>query len=79
MSNELWSVEWSESQQCFHVDYLTKVLTKNREIFIDPNYCNDWSILFIAKSYSEAHKFVEKLKSIRSVGSLEDKIPESKE
>lgn len=67
---ELWTVEFSEKQQCFHVSQLRRILTKNLEIFLYPNNANDWSLLAVVDTYEEAHQIAENLRTNRGIPSL---------
>lgn len=58
---ELWTVEWSGSQQCFHVDTLEKTLSQNLQAYAEGRV-NDYQILGIVKSQADAHKFADSLK-----------------
>lgn len=61
MNNELWSVEWSDSQECFHIDWLKKIIGKNLECFLEQRK-SDWVLLSVFNSHKEAHDFVKILK-----------------
>jgi hypothetical protein len=56
----LWTVEWSQSQQCFHIDALQKTITRNIAAFMH-NRSNDYQLLYIAKSQEKASEAIAKL------------------
>lgn len=57
---ELWTVEWSSSQGCFHIDPLKRTLERNLMAFIEKR-SNDYQILVLAKSQDEAHQLASNL------------------
>lgn len=66
-TSQAHTVEWSESQKCFHVDTLDRTIFKNIKIFNEPNNCNDWTLVGIFASYEECHEFVRRLKKMRGI------------
>lgn len=53
MKNEYWVVEYSFSQNAFHVDLLTNAIKNNLSCFISKKE-NDYQILAICNSYEKA-------------------------
>lgn len=70
-----WTVEWSESQKCFHVDWLKRILQKNTEMFFE-EIETDYILLGIFKSHKDAHSFVDELKRTRDISSMENRMNE---
>lgn len=71
---EMWTVEFSESQQAFHVDTLDRILEKNLTRFYHPRGHNDWVMLMITNSHENAHKICAILKEDRKIPSLHEKM-----
>lgn len=63
MNNNLYAVEWSESQKCFHVDDFEKTLTRNLNAFADGT-ANDYKILSIAEDTKQADQLIQLLKAL---------------
>lgn len=65
---ERYFVEYSVSQQCFHIDTVNRTFMKNLELALN-NISNDYQVIAIAENYDEANNIVYKvrkeLKSIR--------------
>lgn len=51
--NKLWVVEWSESQQSFHIDTIEKMLKRNTSAFLSERK-TDYKPLAFAESQDEA-------------------------
>lgn len=58
---ELWTVEWSGSQKCFHVDPLEKTIAANLTAFLE-HRSNDYQILAIVKTHAEASQMADMLR-----------------
>lgn len=75
-TENLWTVQWSEKQQCFHVDQLDRLLTDNLRKFIEVNQYNDWALIAIMPSRSEAHKVVGILREKRGIKNVFERFAE---
>lgn len=62
---QVWVVEWSDSQQCYHIDLLTASVCANIKKHTD-NTPTDWVIVGVALSQDKAHELQEGLEVIRS-------------
>lgn len=75
-TKNLWTVQWSEKQQCFHVDQLDRLLTDNLRKFIQVNQYNDWALIAIMTSHSEAHEVVRILREKRGIKTVFERFEE---
>lgn len=73
VKKELWSVEWSEKQQCFHVDFLINVIQKNAEEYFEEGE-TEWMLIGVFHDAQKAHKFVEEMREARGVPTLSEKL-----
>ena len=58
--NKSWVVEWSESQQSYHIDTIEKMLNRNINAFANGRK-TDYKPLIFAESQSEAVKLKKQL------------------
>lgn len=75
MKKELYSVEWSESQKCFHVDCLSDIVNKNLQLFFSLIE-SDWVLIGVFNTHNEAHDFVRLLREKRGIPTLMEKFNE---
>ena len=73
MNNKTWTVEWSENQQCFHVDTLQGIMQKNTEMFLN-KINNEFALIGLFDSHAKAHEFIVYLRSERNIPYLEEQI-----
>lgn len=59
---QMFSVEYSESQKCLHVDDITKTIQTNRRKMVS-NMENDWSIIGLFVTLEEAEDFAKRVKN----------------
>lgn len=59
--NEIYTIEYSASQNCFHVDTLDKVLMMNRTNCRSKNSV-DYQIIDLCNSYEQAMEKCQKFK-----------------
>ncbi len=59
----MWVLEYSKSQNCFHIDKLSRVIITNRKSF-ETNRWNDYRIIGVYDSSEIAHDEVSKLRRI---------------
>lgn len=71
---EVWTVEWSEKQQCFHVDYLENTIQKGVEQFLQGSSYGDWILIGVFDKHEQAHEVVEHLRSVRKIPTLSEKL-----
>lgn len=57
-------LEWSHSQQYFHIELLEEALQRNLNAYAE-NRSNDYVILFSGRTHSEAQLLAEKLRGMR--------------
>jgi len=63
-TEEVWVVEWSESQQCFHVDLLDKSLETNTRNYLEGRK-TDFVPIGVFATAEEATSYTETMKSQR--------------
>lgn len=56
----LWVVEWSDAQQCYHIDLMHKCVANNMGAFIN-NRPIQYSIIAVCETEKEADEWFEKL------------------
>ena len=59
---EFYTIEYSASQKCFHIDTLSNVLKINRMNCVSQN-SNDYQIIDICGSFEEAERALKKFRS----------------
>jgi hypothetical protein len=74
---ESWVVNWSERQQCFHVETVEEMLLRNRDNF-EHHEEVDFVPLRFADSIKEANEAAEKYRQMRGIPLLQHQIPKSK-
>lgn len=57
-------VEWSHSQQCFHIDWLSVSCERNLEAFMEGRD-NDWQVLFVFATHEECNAMCDRLREAR--------------
>lgn len=73
MKNKTYTVEWSEKQQCFHVDTLDAIMQKNTEMFIN-KINNEFSLLGLFNSHEAAHEFVRELRANENIRTFSEQL-----
>lgn len=58
---EIWVVEYSKTQGCFHVTTLEDSVEKNRRMY-DNDANNDYQIIALADTFEEAHEIARELR-----------------
>jgi hypothetical protein len=72
-NNYIYTVEWSEKQQCFHVDSLDSIIRKNLDLFFS-EINSEYVLIGVFRSHEEAHKFISSLRSKRSIPTMYEKL-----
>lgn len=73
MENEKFTVEWSEKQQCFHIDTMQGILQKNTEMYLN-HINNEFALIGIFNSHKIAHEFIVELKKARNIYVLDEDL-----
>ena len=58
-NSELWSVEYSIKQNCFHVDLLSSILEKNQRAVLEGRNAG-YQLIGICESHNAACEFIKK-------------------
>ena len=60
---DLWVLEWSKKQNCFHVQRAEWLCTKNFNYFLQDEALNDYHVIFVG-SREEVDKIADKHRAI---------------
>lgn len=60
---DLWVLEWSKKQNCFHVQRADWTTTKNFTYFLQDKALNDYHVIFVG-SRQDVEKTADKHRSI---------------
>lgn len=63
-STGLCSVEWSDSQKCFHIDEIEVGIHSSAERLLISDEAGDWTLLAICPSRDDAHLFIDKFDAL---------------
>ena len=61
MIENIWVVEYSKSQGCYHITTLEESVKVNKKMF-DENNGNDYQIIATANDMDEAYKLADEIK-----------------
>lgn len=64
-TTDKWVVEWSDAQECYHIDTLSKSIAGNMRSFIN-KWPLQYTIIAICDSPEEADQWFEKLDKARN-------------
>lgn len=60
-ADDIWVVEYSESQKCFHVETIKEMVDRNIDLMFKSKLV-DYVPLMLSPGIHEANQFIEKLK-----------------
>lgn len=64
--DRLYCLQWSDSQKCWHSDYLNRVMKDDLErLCYEPNNPNDWVTIAVSFDLWELNLLAEKIDAIR--------------
>lgn len=74
---ELWTVEYSVEQKCFHIDTLDSTIKNNIQSIVEGK-TTSYMLIFICATHEEAKEYVEKageiLKAWNEINGTENKV-----
>ena len=68
--DKLWCLQWSGTQKCWHVDYLSSVMKGDLDRLCSDGDLNDWVTMAVSFDSLELNLLSEKIDEIRKKGAV---------